>query len=138
MRFRIHRRHPITPNLLPLIDVILLLLIFFMISSTFVVQPGIKVNLPESTIAERREPENVTLIITREETLYLNDERVTLTDLWGKLVDIYRRRANSMLVIKADRLVPHGRVVEVMDIAKQAGVGRLAIATEPKKQEPRQ
>ena len=63
---------------------------------------------------------------------------MTLTDLWGKLVDIYRRRANPMLVIKADRLVPHGRVVEVMDIAKQAGVGRLAIATEPKKQEPRQ
>ena len=61
MKFRIHRRPALIPNLLPLIDVVLLLLIFFMISSTFVVQPGIRVNLPKSTIAERREPEDVTL-----------------------------------------------------------------------------
>ncbi|MFQ5912816.1 MAG: ExbD/TolR family protein [Nitrospinota bacterium] len=137
MQFRIQRRHPVTPNLLPLIDVVLLLLIFFMISSTFVVQPGIKINLPKSTAAERREPEDVTLIITREETLYLNSQRVSLAELWGKLLDIFRNRADSMLVIKADRLVPHGRVVEVMDVAKQAGVNRLAIATEPKKREAR-
>ena len=60
-----------------------------------------------------------------------------MPELWGKLVDIFRRRPNFMLVIKADRQVPHGRVVEVMDIAKQAGVQRLAIATQPKKQEVR-
>ena len=137
MKFRIHRRPALTPNLLPLIDVVLLLLIFFMISSTFVVQPGIRVDLPKSTIAERREPEDVTLILTREKGLYLNARKVTVPELWGKLVDIFRRRPNFMLVIKADRQVPHGRVVEVMDIAKQAGVQRLAIATQPKKQEVR-
>ena len=130
MKFRLHRR----PAVLP-IDVVLLLLIFFMISSTFVVQPGIQVNLPKSTIAERREPEDVTLILTREKALYLNDRRVTVPELWGRLVDMYRRRPDLMLVIKADRQVPHGSVVEVMDIAKQAGVRRLAIATRPKKQE---
>jgi biopolymer transport protein ExbD len=48
---------------------------------------------------------------------------------------MYRRQPDFMLVIKADRQVPHGRVVEVLDIAKQAGVRRLAIATRPKKQE---
>ena len=135
MKFRLHRRPAVLPNLLPLIDVVLLLLIFFMISSTFVVQPGIQVNLPKSTIAERREPEDVTLILTREKALYLNDRRVTVPELWGRLVDMYRRRPDFMLVIKADRQVPHGSVVEVMDIAKQAGVRRLAIATRPKKQE---
>ena len=135
MKFRLHRRPAVLPNLLPLIDVVLLLLIFFMISSTFVVQPGIQVNLPKSTIAERREPEDVTLILTREKALYLNDRRVTVPELWGRLVDMYRRRPDLMLVIKADRQVPHGSVVEVMDIAKQAGVRRLAIATRPKKQE---
>ncbi|MDP6086939.1 MAG: biopolymer transporter ExbD, partial [Nitrospinota bacterium] len=56
-------------------------------------------------------------------------------ELWGRLVDMYRRQPDFMLVIKADRQVPHGRVVEVLDIAKQAGVRRLAIATRPKKQE---
>ncbi|MFQ5691995.1 MAG: ExbD/TolR family protein [Nitrospinota bacterium] len=137
MRFRVRRRHPVVPNLLPLIDVVLLLLIFFMISSTFVVQPGIRVDLPKAASAERREPKTVTLIITREETLYLNEERVSLTELWGKLLDLFRNRNDSLLVIKADRSVPHGRVVEVMDTAKQAGVRRLAIATRAKKRESR-
>ena len=135
MKFRLHRRPAVLPNLLPLIDVVLLLLIFFMISSTFVVQPGIQVNLPKSTIAERREPEDVTLILTREKALYLNDRRVTVPELWGRLVYMYRSHPDFMLVIKADRQVPHGSVVEVMDIAKQVGVRRLAIATRPKKQE---
>ncbi len=135
MKFRLHRRPAVLQNLLPLIDVVLLLLIFFMVSSTFVLQPGIQVSLPKSTIAERREPEDVTLILTREKALYLNDRRVTVPELWGRLVDMYRRRPDFMLVIKADRQVPHGSVVEVMDIAKQAGVRRLAIATRPKKQE---
>ena len=135
MKFRLHRRPVALPNLLPLIDVVLLLLIFFMISSKFVVQPGIRVNLPKSTIAERREREDVTLILTREKALYLNDRRVTVPELWGRLVDMYRRQPDFMLVIKADRQVPHGRVVEVLDIAKQAGVRRLAIATRPKNQE---
>ena len=135
MRFRIQKRRPVTANLLPLIDVVLLLLLFFMISSTFVVQPGIKVNLPKAVSAERREPEDVVLVITREEVIYLNDQRVSVQELWGKLLDIYRNSAGSFLIIKADRSVSHGRVVEVLDIAKQAGVKRLAIATQPKRQE---
>ena len=134
MKFRLHRRPAGLPNLLPLIAVVLLLLIFFMVSSTFVLKPGIQVSLPKSTMAERREPENVTLILTRERALYLNDRRVTVPELWGRLVDMYRRRPDFMLVIKADRQVPHGSVVEVMDIAKQAGVGRLAMATRPKEE----
>ena len=133
MEFRRKRRHPVIPNLLPLIDVILLLLIFFMISSTFVVQPGIRINLPKASLAERKEIEDVTLILTENEILYLNNEKVAFSNLWGRLVDAFRRRPNFMLVIKADKEVPHGHVVEVMDIAKQAGVNRLAIATLPGK-----
>ncbi len=132
MQFRRKRRHTVIPNLLPLIDVVLLLLIFFMISSTFVVQPGIRINLPKSSIAERKEIEDVTLVLTKDEALFLNNEKVSIPALWGRLVDIFRRRPNFMLVIKADKEVTHGRVVEVMDIAKQAGVNRLAIATQPK------
>jgi biopolymer transport protein ExbD len=133
MKFRRKRRHPVIPNLLPLVDVILLLLIFFMISSTFVVQPGIRVNLPKASLAERKEIEDVTLILTEDKVLYLNNKKVAFSNLWGRLVDAFRRRPNFMLVIKADKEVPHGHVVEVMDIAKQAGVNRLAIATLPGK-----
>lgn len=132
MRFRQRRRIPVVLNLVPLVDVVLNLIIFFMISSSFVVQPGIKVNLPKAVTAERREPEDMTLVITREEVLYLNNQRIPLQDLWGRLLDAHNQRRINYLIIKADKAVTHGRVVEVMDIAKQAGVERLAIATEAK------
>lgn len=135
MRFRAQGRPSVSLNLVPLVDCVLLLLIFFMISSSFVVQPGIKVDLPKASSAEREGAEDLKLIITREETLYLNNQRVTLSELWGKLLDRSRNGDRSFLVIQADRLVAHGRVVEVMDIAKQAGIRRLAIATRAKPQE---
>ncbi len=132
MRFRQHRRIPVILNLVPLVDIVLLLLIFFMISSSFVVHPGIKVNLPKAVTAERKGPEDITLAITKEDILYLNNQRVALQDLWGRLLDLRNQGRVGFLIIKADKAVSHGRVVEVMDIAKQAGVERLAIATEPK------
>lgn len=92
-------------------------------------------DLPKASSAEREGAEDLKLIITREETLYLNNQRVTLSELWGKLLDRSRNGDRSFLVIQADRLVAHGRVVEVMDIAKQAGIRRLAIATRAKPQE---
>jgi biopolymer transport protein ExbD len=133
MRFRQRRRIPVILNLVPLVDAVLLLLIFFMISSSFVAQPGIKVNLPKAVTAERKEPEDITLAITKEDILYLNNQRIALQDLWGRLLHLQNQGRVGFLIIKADKAVSHGRVVEVMDIAKQAGVERLAIATEPKK-----
>ncbi len=119
-------------SITPLIDVVLLLVIFFMLSSTFVVQPGIKVRLPEAVTAERGEPRDLVLILTREGVLYLNDHKVTVRQLAGELTREFRARKDAYLIIRADKDVRHGRVVAVMDLAKQAGARRLAIATEPK------
>ena len=117
MQFRQRRRQAAVINLVPLVDCVLLLLLFFMLSSSFVVHPGIKVDLPKAVTAERKDPEDVTLTITREDILYLNNQRVPLQDLWGRLLDAQNQGRINFLIIKADKAVTHGRVVEVLDIA---------------------
>jgi biopolymer transport protein ExbD len=70
--------------------------------------------------------------LTRDHRLYLNDDPVQLDELGARLQERLQDRHDSVVIIKADKEVLHGRVVEVMDIAKSAGAVRLAIATEPK------
>ncbi|MFQ6111735.1 MAG: ExbD/TolR family protein [Nitrospinota bacterium] len=132
MRIKKARRVNPSISITPLIDVVLLLVIFFMLSSTFVVQPGIKVRLPKAVMAEQAEPRDLVLILTREGALYLNDRKVTEKQLAGELAREFKKRKDAYLIIRADKDARHGRVVALMDIAKQAGAKRLAIATEPK------
>jgi len=132
MEFRRIRRSRPGLDLTPLVDTVLNLLIFFMLSSSFAFQPGIRVRLPEAASKEEEPQRDLVLVLTRDQRLYLNDDPIQLTELRTRLHEHLRARNDAVVIIKADRDVIHGRVVEVMDIAKEAGVTRLAIATEPK------
>jgi biopolymer transport protein ExbD len=91
--------------------------------------------LPEAASKEEEPKQDLVLVLTRDQRLYLNDDPIQLPDLAALLQQHVRQRHDAVVIIKADRDVLHGHVVEVMDIAKAAGVGRLAIATEPKAQD---
>jgi biopolymer transport protein ExbD len=136
MEFRRIRRSRPGLDLTPLVDTVLNLLIFFMLSSSFAFQPGILVRLPEAASKEEEPKQDLVLILTRDNRLYLNDDPLQLADLGARLRERLRDRKDRVVIIKADRDVLHGRVVEVMDIAKTAGAVRLAIATEPKAPNP--
>ncbi|MDD5644808.1 MAG: biopolymer transporter ExbD [bacterium] len=120
-------------DIAPLIDVVFLLLIFFMLSSTFILQPGIKVNLPDSKVSDAQPEENIIVTITSEKTILLNDEKVDEESLSIKLKSIAKRTPERIVIIKADERVNHGLVVRIMGEIKDAGIKRLAIATKPKK-----
>ncbi len=122
-------------DITPLIDVIFLLLLFFMLSSSFILQPGIKVNLPESKVSEAQSEDNIIVTITSERKILLNDENITEETLGIKLRPMAKRTPNKIVIIKADDRVNHGLVVRVMGEVKSAGIKRLAIATKPKKRE---
>ncbi|MCK5655725.1 MAG: biopolymer transporter ExbD [Candidatus Aureabacteria bacterium] len=122
-------------DITPLIDVIFLLLLFFMLSSSFILQPGIKVNLPESKVSEAQSEDNIIVTITSERKILLNDENITEETLGIKLRPIAKRTPDKIVIIKADDRVNHGLVVKVMGEIKSAGINRLAIATKPKKRE---
>jgi biopolymer transport protein ExbD len=119
-------------SITPLVDTMLTLLIFVLLLGAFAIQPGIRVRLPEAASKEEEPKQDLALILTRDHRLYLNDDPVQLDELGARLQERLRDRRDGVVIIKADKEVLHGRVVEVMDIAKAAGAVRLAIATEPK------
>lgn len=115
----------------PLIDVVFLLLIFFLLSSSFVLQPGIKVKLPKAKTTEITEEKEVYITIDQQEHLYLNDKLISKNELNKKLQEIFKQDSNRLIIVKADKDVLHGTVVWVLDNVKRVGLSRLAIATEP-------
>jgi biopolymer transport protein ExbD len=117
-------------NLTSLIDVMFLLVIFFAVSTTFRVHPGLSVNLPRAH-SERIAEDKKTMkaVLTRAGEIYLDNKQVERADLFDTLRRLQRQSTVSLFVLEADEDARHGQVVELMDAARQAGIPRLAIAT---------
>ncbi len=133
MKFRELRRVRAEPGMTAMIDIIFLLLLFFVLSSSFVLQPGVKVELPRTVTQEHPVRKDLILIISRDKRVFLNNDQVPLKSLWGRLIEELKVQPEGLMIIRADKGVPHGLVVQVMDIAKQAGALRMSIATAPAK-----
>jgi biopolymer transport protein ExbD len=136
MQFRRTRRDDARIEITPLVDMVFLLLIFFMLSTTFIVSPGIKVNLPQSS-AEKvtQEKKEVQVVITEDNKVFVESMLVDMGGLEQRLLGAARQDPQTLVIIKADAKALHGKVVEVMDLAKQSGLNRMAIATQPKEKE---
>ena len=117
-------------NFVSVADMVMLLLIFFLLSSSYIVQPGIKIRLPKSDTTESSSDKPITLTLTRGGAYYLNEERVSVTALPALLQQRLIGNTQQMIVIKSDRDVTIQKVIEVMDIAKQVGGERFMIGTE--------
>ncbi|MBN2461260.1 MAG: biopolymer transporter ExbD [Candidatus Cloacimonetes bacterium] len=126
------KRRKVILNIISLIDVVLLLLIFFMLTTRFVEQPGMKLDLPSASTADKTTVKELELIVTAEGELYLNEQRIVLDDLAKDMKSMLRESHERTLVLKADRNVSHGRIVEIMDISRSSGVDKIIIATVPK------
>ncbi len=118
-------------NITSLIDVLFLLLIFIMVSSTFLEEPGMKLDLPEAQSAEIGEKKEITIYITDAGEIFLNNDPVSLDQLKSVLDTLKADLQENGLTLKADAQATHGLVVEVMDIARQVGVKKLIVATQP-------
>lgn len=118
-------------DIAPLIDVIFLLLIFFMLTSSFIFQPGIKINLPKALSSEVVQRENLIIVIREDNTLYVGERRIDSEELSSRL-KIAAREVKPIL-IKADRKASLGKVVEVWDLCRVEGVQKINIATSQKK-----
>lgn len=130
MHFHEKKKRKVIINITSLIDVLFLLLIFFMISSTFVEQPGMKLELPESKSSTAEKITELVLEINSDQSMILNQEAVALENLELKFKELLPSLDEKSLVLKADKNVPHGTVVKVMDLAKLSGLEKLIIATQ--------
>jgi len=118
-----------TLDLTPVVDVVFNLLIFFALSLNFVATSGgINVKLPSASSAEPVKMEQLTVNLTQDGQVYYNDKKIEIDELPTRLKDIEDK--DSIVIIRADNSVPHGRVVQVMDIVKSEGFSKLAIAVD--------
>ena len=113
-------------DITPLIDMVFQLLIFFMLTSSFIMQSGIKVNLPKAVSAEPSGEKNVIITVSRENVLYLDRKVLTIRELKETLTNAQRN--NIPVLIMADQHADLGRVVEVWDMARDLGVTEVNIA----------
>ena len=114
-------------DIAPLIDIVFQLLIFFMLTSSFVMQPGIKVNLPKAVTSEVVKSENLEILVTSENVVYLNGRVVNTQEL--KVILKISGKKGQTILIKADKHTSLGRVVEIWDLARDMGVTQINIAT---------
>lgn len=133
MKFKRAPREELELNLTPLIDVVFLLLIFFMVSTTFQKESEISLQLPQATDAETSTPEDrVEILINAAGRFYVNDRELVKSDvasLQNALYKVSGGRRDLPLTIRADAQVPHQSVVTAMDAAGQLGMRRITIAT---------
>ena len=113
--------------LVPMVNVIFLLLIFFVLTSPLTFQPGIKVRLPKAVTSDIIKEENLVITITGENVLYLNNALVTIKELKSKLSQPEAQKFS--VLIKADRRASVGRIVDVWDLCRVLGIERINIAT---------
>lgn len=115
-------------DLTPLVNVFFLLFIFFLFTSSFIFQPGIKVNLPRAVTSEVIQQDSVAITITSDNKIHLNEREITQDELVSNLKLL--ARSKTPLLIKADSSAPLGRVVEIWDMCRNEGVQQVSIATD--------
>ncbi|HEY5673268.1 MAG TPA: biopolymer transporter ExbD [Malonomonas sp.] len=120
-------------DLTPMIDVVFLLLIFFMISTTFIERPGLKIDLPDTATFELLpEEKELQIYLDKAGSIYLQQQLISIEGLILHLNTYGSAAANMTFLLMADTDALHGRVIQLMDAAKTAGFGKLAIATDKK------
>ncbi len=129
MKIESNRKLMVTFSAISLTDIVLLLLIFFMLTSSFVVQPGIKVRLPRAATGQEATEDRVFITVTQSNRIYLNQVQVNRAQLGEQLRQILRE-GERLVVIRADKDISLESTIRIVDIAKLAGAERFMIATE--------
>jgi biopolymer transport protein ExbD len=122
-------------NITPLTDVMLVLLVIFMVTTPFIIQGNIKINLPSAqTPSDESVDKSIIIGITSEGKIYLNgNEMADDAALSRGIKDAIAKSGNTTVIIEGDKMAFHGEMVKVMGLAKEAGAGKLAITTIPER-----
>jgi biopolymer transport protein ExbD len=117
-------------NVTPLVDITLVLLIIFMVTTTYIVDPSLKVDLPKSSAGDETKPSTLSVVLTRQNELYLNGQRTTEWTLGEYIASEVSKKPDLQAVISADTELPYGRVVRLITLVKNRGVRRYALNIE--------
>jgi biopolymer transport protein ExbD len=120
-------------NVTPLVDITLVLLIIFMVTASYIVNPAIKVDLPKAASGTEQTKTTLALTIAKDGVVYLNGERTSDAGIVQYIGGELPKNPDLQAIIAADKVVPHGDVIHLIDLVKRSGVHRFALNVDPGK-----
>jgi len=137
MKLRDKKRPDYMVDITPLVDVVFLMLIFFMVSTSFKMASALKLELPTSQSREQiQELEEIVVSIQPDGQLYVQNEAVADSELRRRILNATKGDPNKRIVLRADANAKHKRVVLVLDVMRDLGMGKVAISTVPSAENP--
>lgn len=135
---RNRKRQDLVLNIAPLIDVVFLLLIFFMVATSFDEKGAFNLELPKSTQKQEvKENKEIQVIIDKDKKIFIKIDKdlknININDLHAKLLEIIANNSNKNVIISADKNLSYGYIVEIMDLVKEAGANQINIDTSIKR-----
>lgn len=119
-------------NIVPFVDIVLVVLIIFMVTTPLIMKPSINVNLPKAGAGDETTPSELSIAISKDGSLALNGKPSDETSVNAYAKELATKRPDVQAIISADKDVPHGRVVGVIDAVKSGGVKKFAITIDKK------
>ena len=114
-------------NVVPLVDIMLVLLIIFMLTASFISTPSVPVNVPKAYSSNPTAPASQALVLNVRGEIFYRDRRIEREQLSARLQEEAALNPELRIVLSADASVPHGKVVEILDLARRAGVVKIAL-----------
>lgn len=119
-------------NVTPFVDIILVVLIIFMVTTPIIMNPSVQINLPKAASGDETVPSQLNVSIDKSGTIYMNGKTATIEELGSTSKSQVAQNADLQAIVSADSDVPHGRVIEVIDAIKSNGVIKFAISISKK------
>ncbi len=129
MHLLVKKKRKVTISITSLIDVVLLLLIFFMLTTSFVEQPGMKLDLPETKSSKSERTGELEILVAADGSIFINGTATFIDELETQINEIALEMDDKSLILKADKAVSYGTVVKIMDIAKICGLDKIIIVS---------
>ncbi len=129
-RRRVREEEESEVNLTPMLDVVFIMLIFFIVTASFVKEAGIDVSRPPAATAERKERGNILVAITENDQIWIDRRQVDPRALRANIERLHAENPQGSVVIQADKNSKNGLLVTVMDAARLAGVSNVSLAAE--------
>ena len=114
-------------NIVPFVDIILVVLIIFMVTTPLIIKPSININLPKAVTGEETTPSQINVGVTKDGELLLNGKQSTEDEISSYAKDLIAKRPDVQAIVSADKDVSHGSVIHIIDIIKSTGITKFAI-----------
>lgn len=129
-RKRIREEEEAAIDMTPMLDIVFIMLIFFIVTTSFVKEAGIDVNKPESDQASKKPSANIFIAVRANGEVWMDKRMVDVERVAANIERLLAEQPTDIVVIQADKEARHGVVVEVMDQVKEAGIDKISIAAE--------